>query len=141
MPSEFLTYESSQSTFVLEDLRSNLLSHPLYESVKTIENLRLFMREHAFAVWDFMSLLKRLQQIVTCCDIPWSPAINASHARFINEIVLGEECDEDGEDFDGLKEYIDFVQDDDDLKKPLLKKLDLLFVNDTNIMLESGEFE
>ncbi len=96
MPSEFLTYESSQSTFVLEDLRSNLLSHPLYESVKTIENLRLFMREHAFAVWDFMSLLKRLQQIVTCCDIPWSPAINASHARFINEIVLGEECDEDG---------------------------------------------
>ena len=58
-----------------------------------------------------------------------------------NKQKILEECDEDGEDFDGLKEYIDFVQDDDDLKKPLLKKLDLLFVNDTNIMLESGEFE
>ncbi len=81
---------------VLENLRSELLNHPLYESVQTQENLRLFMREHAFAVWDFMSLLKRLQHIVTCCDIPWSPASHASHARFINEIVLGEECDEDG---------------------------------------------
>ena len=96
MSSEFLAYESLQHTSVLENLRFDLLNHPLYESVQTHENLRLFMREHAFAVWDFMSLLKRLQQIATCCDIPWSPASDASHARFINEIVLGEECDEDG---------------------------------------------
>ncbi|MEI8020981.1 MAG: DUF3050 domain-containing protein [Schlesneria sp.] len=96
MSSEFLVFESPQQISVLESLRSELLNHPLYESVQTHENLRLFMREHAFAVWDFMSLLKRLQQIATCCDIPWSPASDASHARFINEIVLGEECDEDG---------------------------------------------
>ncbi len=96
MSSEFLAYESPQQMSALEDLRSDLLNHPLYESVQTHENLRLFMREHSFAVWDFMSLLKRLQQIATCCDIPWSPATDASHARFINEIVLGEECDEDG---------------------------------------------
>lgn len=80
----------------LQQLRSDLLQHPIYSAVQSTESLRIFMREHVFAVWDFMSLLKRLQQIVTCCSVPWMPVADASVARFINEIVLGEECDEDG---------------------------------------------
>lgn len=80
----------------LQALRQLLIEHPLYESVQTASSLRLFMQEHVFAVWDFMSLLKRLQQLVTCCEVPWQPAADASLCRFINEIVLGEECDEDG---------------------------------------------
>ena len=80
----------------LKELRERLLNHSLYSSVRSAESLRIFMREHIFAVWDFMSLLKRLQRIVTCCEVPWMPSPDASLARFINEIVLGEECDEDG---------------------------------------------
>lgn len=87
---------ASESFDSLAQLRDQLMRHPLYDAVQTIDNLRLFMREHVFAVWDFMSLLKRLQQIVTCCELPWRPAADASLARFINEIVLGEECDHDG---------------------------------------------
>jgi hypothetical protein len=80
----------------LEDLRQQLFRHSLYDSVQTVDSLRLFMREHVFAVWDFMSLLKRLQQLVTCCSVPWLPPVDATISRFINEIVLGEECDQDG---------------------------------------------
>lgn len=97
MPVTVSESDSSEVVDTLAELRIRLLGHPLYDSVQTIDNLRLFMREHVFAVWDFMSLLKRLQQIVTCCELPWRPAGDPSLVRFINEIVLGEECDHDGQ--------------------------------------------
>ncbi|MEZ6044709.1 MAG: DUF3050 domain-containing protein [Planctomycetaceae bacterium] len=77
-------------------LRDELLAHPVYQEIKTVEQLRYFMEQHVFAVWDFMSLLKRLQLHAAGCQLPWVPPVDVSLARFINEIVLGEECDQDG---------------------------------------------
>src|SRR5208282_865593 len=66
---------------------------PIYTQVDSLDRLREFMRIHVFAVWDFMSLVKRLQDEVTIRTLPWIPPARPRVARFANEVVLGEESD------------------------------------------------
>lgn len=77
----------------IQSRQAQLLHHPTYSKIKSIDDLRIFMEHHIYAVWDFMSLLKALQRNLTCVNIPWQPKGDATIRHFINEIVLGEECD------------------------------------------------
>lgn len=78
----------------LNKLRKKLIKHPLYKQIDSLENLKIFMETHVFAVWDFMTLVKRLQSDIAGVNLPWTPPKNSESARFINEIVLSEESDE-----------------------------------------------
>ena len=80
--------------YLLEQKKQKLFGHPLFTEITTLGKLQHFMQYHVFAVWDFMSLTKRLQQDLTCTQLPWLPCADPHAARLINEIVLAEESDE-----------------------------------------------
>ena len=83
----------------INNLYKQLEEHPLLnDSVITdITGIQIFMENHVFAVWDFMSLIKSLQHYICPSTTCWVPTqtIRSGSARLINEIILGEETDID----------------------------------------------
>lgn len=95
---DFFKEESLQE--LVEELRIKLdemKNHQVFLKIRSIEDLRVFMSWHVFAVWDFMLLVKALQFHYTSIKGYWVPPKNNASARLINEIVLGEETDDDGD--------------------------------------------
>ena len=102
------TFDSSS----LDSLREELFKHPVFRSVTTLPRLRVFMEYHVYPVWDFMSLLKFLQINLTTISLPWYPSNNTSTAKLINEIVAGEETDENelGKPMSHFEMYLDSIE-------------------------------
>ncbi len=97
----------------IQTQKEQLLNHPLYQKVQTMEDLHCFLENHVYAVWDFMSLLKALQSKLTCTTTPWFATPNPETRYLINEIVLAEESDLtlDGKRQSHFEMYLEAMQD------------------------------
>lgn len=96
----------------IEPLRQEIMHHKVYSMIEDAEDLKVFMEFHVYAVWDFMSLLKTLQNNLTCTTVPWFPVGSAETRHLINEIVVGEESDVDlhGQRKSHFEIYIDAMK-------------------------------
>ena len=90
-----MNHEIQQIRERIEPLRQQIIQHKVYASIQDMDDLKIFMQYHIYAVWDFMSLLKSLQNNLTCVSVPWFPKGDADTRFLINEIVVGEESDVD----------------------------------------------
>jgi hypothetical protein len=98
----------------IKPVRQKLINHDLYRFIETPDDLRLFTQYHIYAVWDFMSLAKALQQKLSCVNVPWLPSKNSSEYTYlINDIVLAEESDINiyGQRQSHFEMYIDAMKD------------------------------
>lgn len=98
----------------LESLHRSVANHSMYKKILTVSDLKIMMETHVFAVWDFMSLLKRLQRDITCVELPWRPSPYPKKVvRLINEIVLGEESDKNknGDPIDHFTLYLEAMEE------------------------------
>ncbi len=119
-------------------IQDQLLKHALYQRIHSLQEVKTFMEHHVYAVWDFMSLLKSLQNELTCTTVPWYPVGNADTRFLINEIVLGEESDIDpqgshishfelylkamtqaGADTSGIKRFVEQIKSGQPVKTAL----------------------
>ena len=77
--------------------REEIVNHALYKKLNSVEDIAVMMEHHVYAVWDFMSLLKALQSLLTCTTSPWKPVGDGKIRQLVNSIVLEEESDVDKE--------------------------------------------
>ncbi len=120
----------------ITSLMEKLLNHEIYEQVGNIDELKLFMQSHVFAVWDFMSLVKRLQSEMTTITLPWIPPVDKNASRLINDIVLCEESDLDieGKAASHLEIYLDAMEEIGADTTPFREFIDGI-MNDKNLEL------
>lgn len=97
----------------IKPLRQKLETHPIYQEVKDLKDLRTFMSFHVYSVWDFMSLVKFIQHSFAPSGTPWLPPKHPKIAHFINDIVLEEESDAlpSGEHLSHFEMYIRAMQE------------------------------
>jgi hypothetical protein len=109
----------------IEAAKLELKSHPLFRKLQSVDSLKIFMSHHILCVWDFMLIVKSIQNHF-CPSTPiWTPPEHSEPARLLNEIVLGEESDafHDGRFLSHFEMYIEAMREVGCDPQPILKFL------------------
>jgi hypothetical protein len=77
----------------IENETLTLINHPLYNSIKTEEDVRIYMFNQVWCVWDFMTLVKSIQLNIVPSNILWMPPKYPELGAYIYEVLLTEETD------------------------------------------------
>lgn len=64
--------------------------------MNSLSAVRLFMEHHVVCVFDFMSLVKKLQHYALGSSLMWLPTLPPMVRRFLSEIYLDEDSDDLG---------------------------------------------
>lgn len=75
----------------IRPLQEQVLGHPIYAALEHPGDLRIFMSHHLFAAWDYMSLVKYLQDRIAPTRVPWMPTGDPGPRSLINRLVDDEE--------------------------------------------------
>lgn len=145
----------------INERKVELENHPLLitNTIQNIDDLKIFMSTHAYAVWDFMSLLKNIQHEIAPSGKIWVPTKGnrSDLCRMINEIVLCEESDitpdngtmshfdmyllamkEIGVDTMRLEYFIEYAGKSDEPNKICSDKIAAEFLRNTFDMIRRG---
>lgn len=80
----------------IEELKTKIVNHSLYQKLNTPQALRIFMQHHVFCVWDFQCLIHQIKRRLSYQNnsLYWSPVVPNHYLRLFNEIILEEESDD-----------------------------------------------
>lgn len=96
MANDFLSelqLQETDKTAAIRAVTHELQNHKLYYHIKTIEDVRIYMKYQVWCVWDFMTLVKAIQSGLISTNIIWLPPKDANVAAYIYDILLTEETD------------------------------------------------
>lgn len=116
----------------LTEHQKQLEHHPLLVDslISNKKQLATFMEHHVYCVWDFMSLVKGLQNSIAPSSWPWKPSKHTRNgcARLLNDIIKTEESDVvDGKYMSHFDLYLEAMKEVGADTKPVMQFVNSIY--------------
>ncbi|MEQ8473298.1 MAG: DUF3050 domain-containing protein [Marinoscillum sp.] len=134
---------SPKETDALLQTVNNVVQHPVFKKLNSLDNVIKYSEFQIWCVWDFMSILKCAQNFIFNNDILWSPPSNPNAGSAFYKLIESEETDlgfrndklnrashfqsfilamnQMGADTSGINNFLKFIQSGNSLEEALNK--------------------
>jgi len=75
------------------EITNSVIKHSLFGRLNTVENIRIYSEFQIWCVWDFMSILKVVQNLVFTNSTMWLPPKNTTLGYNLYRLLMTEETD------------------------------------------------